>query len=634
MSKSSHKIIIFVLVSLVVLISSLFLLRDIYDPDFFWHIKTGEWIWQHKTLPSEDPFAYTSVGHHTGREHFILTSFWLSQVTYHLFYLAGGLTGIVILRFLMAGVLLYALWKRKHGDDIVYLGLLLVFLTYFLKQFPVERPQVFSFLFFAVLLYLLERIGENTLRIQPTPLPLPGGDHVIFPSREGCRGGSSREGCMGGSSREGCRGGFLSVFFLLPLLMLIWANMHPGFIIGHVTIILYIVMEGVKFLRPSFRPIGIKAYKRLCLAAGSGIIFSLANPNTYHVWQEYWEYKIPVEHWNLSAGYLSAVNPDYMTSIQYFLWSGDYSVILYWLLILLAFAGLAVNRKNTDLTDLALLMATGVASFLSARYSFFFMAAALPVIARHFSGDRLLKFGRAAVPAIAIVAGIFFTWSDRHNLEHIRSGVQVDGYLCPVKAADFIIANDIRGNMYNVYEWGGYLIWRLAPERKVFVDPRDIFGDATRESTLMDSASGGEVPGAPAWKTIVGTRNINYIVIPIARTTGAVVPLFNALILDKDWLPVFCDINAVIFVEDSPVNEQVIRKYSIPKDYLMNALIGLYDRLIATYPDDWKASLYITKGDLHLSQGDASRAVGSYEKAVELAPLNVIAKDRLNILRR
>jgi hypothetical protein len=270
--------------------------------------------------------------------------------------------------------------------------------------------------------------------------------------------------------------------------MMIWANMHPGFIVGQVTLIFYMIMEGIKFLYPSFRPIEKTAYKRLCLAAVLGIIFSFANPNIYHVWQEYWEYKTPVEHWNLSADYISTLNPDYMSSIQFFVWSNDYGEILFWLTILLAIVGLVVNWKKTDITELAFLTATGFVSFITTRYSFFFMAAALPVIARSFSREGFLNFSRVVILAIALFAGIFFSWGERNNLESLRSGVKIDNYLCPVKAADFIISNNIRGNMYNVYKWGGYLIWRLAPERKVFIDPRDIFEETARESTLMDRA--------------------------------------------------------------------------------------------------------------------------------------------------
>jgi tetratricopeptide (TPR) repeat protein len=321
-----------------------------------------------------------------------------------------------------------------------------------------------------------------------------------------------------------------------------------------------------------------------------------------------------------------------MSSIQFFVWSNDYAETLYWLVILLTIAALAVNWKKTDITDLAFLMATGFVSFIATRYSFFFMAAALPVIARCFSRERLRNFSRVAIPAIALFPGLFFSWGERNNFESLKSGVKIDNYLCPVKAADFIISNDIRGNMYNVYEWGGYLIWRLAPERKVFIDPRDIFEEPARESTLMDRANADGSLGNPTWKAIVHARGIEYMVIHIAQMTGKVIPLFFAVMQDTDWLPVFADINAVIFVRNSPLNEQVIGKFSIPKDYLMNALIMLYERLVDSNPAE--INLFITQGDLYMSQARVTKAIEAYEKAVEIAPFNATAREKLDLLRR
>ncbi len=588
---TGNRILTISLVSLIFVISSLSLIRNIYDPDFFWHLKTGEWIWQHRSLPSEDPFAYTSAGHQTTREHFILTSFWLGQVTYHLFYLAGRLSGIAFMRFLIVGALLLTFWKARSGDNIIYLGLIIIVLTFFLDQYPIERPQVFSFLFFAVLLNLLERIR----------------------GKEDGRGAPQR-----------------SEYLLIPVLMLFWANMHPGVILGHGVIILYVAMEGAKFLHPSLRPIEMRAYKKLCLTSALGILFSLVNPNTFLVWREYWEYSVPVDHWNLTPAYLSSVNPEYMSSIQFFVMYNNYTEALYWLILALAIAGQALNWKKTDITELALITATGVFSFFTTRYAFFFMVAALPVVARHFSKEGVIKFSRAAVAAIAIFAGVFFSWGERSNIKNLTEGVRVDDHLYPVKAANFIISHDLRGNMYNVYEWGGYLIWRLAPERQVFTDPRDLFKDIGVESALLNDAYTRQIAGMPAWKSIVQARGIEYMVIPVAWETGPLLPLFSALIRDNDWRPVFCDTDAVIFVRDSPVNEGVIRKYSVPKDLLLNSLTVMYNRLVTVYSHRQKASLYITMGDLYLSMGDKDNALNSYEKASEIAPLNIIARERLN----
>ena len=141
-----------VLITIMVLASSLFLIQSVKDGDFFWHLKTGEWILQNGSLPSEDFFAHTSPKTYTKWQHFVLTSYWLSQVIYSLFHLAGGMNGIILFRFFIASMFIYVLLKRNQGDMIVYIALVMIFMVNLLSFFPLERPHVFSFLFFAILL--------------------------------------------------------------------------------------------------------------------------------------------------------------------------------------------------------------------------------------------------------------------------------------------------------------------------------------------------------------------------------------------------------------------------------------------------------------------------------------------------
>src|SRR4030042_3372711 len=62
---------------------------DIWDPDFWWHLKTGEYIYQTRALPEKDPFAFTSLPKdplhpESKRIRFILNQYWLSWVTFYL----------------------------------------------------------------------------------------------------------------------------------------------------------------------------------------------------------------------------------------------------------------------------------------------------------------------------------------------------------------------------------------------------------------------------------------------------------------------------------------------------------------------------------------------------------------------
>ncbi|MBI4691431.1 MAG: hypothetical protein HY754_14365 [Nitrospirae bacterium] len=517
MDNRLDKFIKFILIVLILLVSSLHLLREIRDSDFFWHLKAGEWIWQNKSLPSENPFTYTTPPSHTGWERFVLTSSWLSEVIYYLFYLADGMSGIVILRFVITGILTYIMLKRKQGDSILYIGLFLFFLIEFLEESSLDRPQAFSFLFFAALLFIMEKIKDA----------------------------------------ETGRG--RTIYFLLPLFMLVWANMHGGHAIGQVTIVFYILTEGIKFFHPSLRPMEKKIYKRLLIAGVTGIVFSFANPNLYHTVATV--ISVPA---NMAADII-----EYQSSLNKFKTSYDYNMLLYWFILLLTIIGLIINIKKTDITEAALLAGTGYFSFTTIRYIPFFMITALPVVGRLFSTKGILKWSRILMLLIVVYIAIFFTWDERSNINRIATGRWTNNYAAPENAVEFILKNNIKGNMYNYYNYGGYLIWRLVPERKVF-----IYGGNTNEqihihSMLINDANEQDVSGLPAWKYILEAYNVSYIVIPLFESSGRKLPLINSLLRDGDWIPVFFNLNSLIFVKNLPGNYHVINTYAIHKDYLI-----------------------------------------------------------------
>ena len=575
-----NKSLIVVLSIAILAVSFICLVAKISDPDFFWHLKTGELIWQHSSLPTEDPFAYTSQNHQDGRTHLILTGYWFAEVIFYLLYAAGGMLGIVGLRFILVGILIFVMLKRRRGDFLLYMGLLLIFLSSLLKYFPIERPQVFSFLFFAVLLLLLEKVREDAY---------PGKGNWIY--------------------------------FVFPLLMLIWANTHPGFVLGMTAIAVCIVMEGVKFLHPLLRPIKTGAYKRLALIGVLSILISILNPNAYNVFAEF---KLPA--------FLTSTNTEYLSTLDAFRMFPAYGLglILYWTVLLMTIFGVIYNIRKVDITELVLLAGTGYFSFTTIRYIPIFLIAALPAASSFFSDGRILKPVRIFVFTVSMISAIFFSWNGRSNLANLTSGNWISSAMFPVAGAEFIMKNDLQGNMYNVFNWGGYLIWKLGPEKKVFIDSRELSFPVYRDSLGIDSAASEAIAGMPAWKAILVAYNVNYILTPFSKNGGGVVPLVHTLLNDPDWLPVFADFNSVIFVRDSPLNSDVVYKYVISKDDLFNYFIMICDRQIAYYPDNVDA--YITEGDLFMAASRVSEAKQAYEKALQIMPLNITAAEKLKLL--
>lgn len=497
-------------------------MRPIADPDFFWHLESGEWIIDHGELPSEDPFSYTSPSQSTEWEYFILRGSWLSQVTYSILYQAGGMSGIVFLRFILVAALILIMVKRRHGDNFLYSGLLLLFIIAILETYPIERPHVFSFVFFAMLLLILEKIRN---------------DHST-------------------ANRN--------IYVLtVPLIMFIWANTHPGYLVGQITLIIYILLDGIKHIHSSLRPIKKESYKNLLVACFIGIGFSFINPDFYHSLQTL---KMPAYLSILSGSNIGSItNLEYMSSIQIFKGFNDYSVILYWFIMLFALFAIIINLKNIDITEIAILAGTGYFSFMHVRYIPFFLISSLPVISRSFSKQNLATIAKVILISTSIIAAMFFASNETANIKNIRAGNWIDENRYPVKAVDFIITNNIRGNMYNHLNWGGYLIWRLSPERKVFVDGRFLDDKIYIQAMTINIAYSKEGEAVPKWKSILESYNVNYIITPISEPSDPFIPLVNALFNDNDWSLIFAEYNSMVFVRNIPENISIIKKYAIPK---------------------------------------------------------------------
>jgi len=68
------------------------------DPDTWWHLKTGAWIWEHKAVPTTDTFSYTFAGQPW------IAKEWLSQIVYYMAYSAGGWNGVAALVAIVVGM--------------------------------------------------------------------------------------------------------------------------------------------------------------------------------------------------------------------------------------------------------------------------------------------------------------------------------------------------------------------------------------------------------------------------------------------------------------------------------------------------------------------------------------------------
>ncbi|HXW17978.1 MAG TPA: tetratricopeptide repeat protein, partial [Candidatus Acidoferrales bacterium] len=132
----------------------------------------------------------------------------------------------------------------------------------------------------------------------------------------------------------------------------------------------------------------------------------------------------------------------------------------------------------------------------------------------------------------------------------------------PERAAAFLERENIPAQIFDSYNEGGYIVWRLGPKYLDYIDGRAIpFGPRSfeRNTELMSAP-----PDSPAWQQEAERYGINSIIVPLGRYFG--LPLFPALqeFCSSDaWRPVYLDEVSAVFVRRRPENEALIKRLQI-----------------------------------------------------------------------
>ncbi|MBI4688820.1 MAG: hypothetical protein HY754_00885 [Nitrospirae bacterium] len=302
-----------------------------------------------------------------------------------------------------------------------------------------------------------------------------------------------------------------------------------------------------------------------------------------------------------------------------------------------------------------MLAGLGYSSFTQLRYVAFFLIWAAPFISlaltpvrtltiyekgKEFAGSNLRVTLRSEglryicfLFSVVIIAVLIIGQREFDNVNNIKSfkeGRWNSNYF-PEDVVEFIIKNNIRGNMYNSYEWGGYLIWRFYPEKKVFMDSRNLYLDQYLQyRSILNAAVTPDAHGVPYYKTLLENYRVGYMVIPLFTQAGVMLPIAGKAIEDKEWIPVFIGDKSVIFVKDTPENNDIIKSHSIPKDLFVLIYLRLLDAMIKDSPDD--SCLYLAKGELYWSRRRFGEAREEYKKVLEINPFNEAARGKLRYL--
>jgi hypothetical protein len=454
------------------------------DTDTWWHLRSGQYIVENQIIFTTDPFSHTHEG-----------QLWmypkLGQVFWYGLFVLGGWIGLSLgLATLVTGAF-GLVWQVTPGNQYIrvfatILGVITSSLIW------IARPQMFSFLLSGLLLFWLERY-----------------------------------------KRTGSRW-----IYTLPLITVLWTNVHGGYAIAFMLLAVYLVGETLNRLTNhsddpvlSWRQIGI-----LMGVALVSLVVVAINP---HGWQM-WTYPFRTVGIGALRDFIQEWrSPDFHTAIT---WP-------FVIMLLLTLVAMGCISRSVDWTDLTLVGLWAVWSLFAvrniglyglltipvlARYSDVALEQFLPVSKKLFSSQHpvLTYFNWLLLGVVSLAALV------RINLTLFSlSTTAIEQENLPTEAVHFIQENKPPGPLFNSYNWGGYLIFKLWPEYPVYIDGRtDLYEDSFIRHYLNVMVAGD------GWQQTLDEDRINLVLIESNSV------LAKSLGHDLAWTEIYRDEIAVIFV--------------------------------------------------------------------------------------
>jgi len=501
---------------------------EIKDIDLWLHLAVGKHILQTFTIPQVDILSATVTNAPW------INHEWLFQTMVYSFFEAGGIDGLIMLKVgvvLLTFTLLLFLGYSRERQFIPVALLVLVLLVYQLRM--TLRPDVFSLLFFVLYIIILGMYLDRGISIL-----------IIF------------------------------------LIQAVWSNMHGFFILGPVLVAISLTAEWIKRhirLPYKWNEIGRLTddeFKRLKWIMAGVFVACFLNP---HFAKGVW-YPLSVL---FSLGGDSQIFFEKIQELKRPLaWSNLIALqpyMHYRLLILISAFGFVLNRRKIDINAFLLWIVFLIFSLSAVRNIVFFsFAAYLTFIANiQYVRDRDLFPERWRHPKflalISIMGKIFLIiWIIDYGQglmtrgyydfdKHERKGEYAGGVSqrnFPHRAADFLVQNEIKGRFFNDFNSGAYLLGRTFPNIKVFIDGRtEVYGSeffiAYNKIWHGDTALFDEY--ADRYQLTGAFLNSVYVPAPSK--------FIRYLYDHKDWIPVYFDYDAAIFLRDIPQNQKWITRY-------------------------------------------------------------------------
>lgn len=543
----------------VFLFPFLFLLTvyKMIDTDIWFHMKAGQVITETGTFIYKDIFSFTAAG----RDWFYHE--WLFGVISYYVYSIFGVNGLILgkaILLTLTFVIIYKCMRLRGANPYLSSGILFIAVLAARFRFT-ERPHVFKFLFVAAFIYILDLYRLKDKK------------HL----------------------------------WLLPVLQILWTNIHGSFILGPAIIAIYLLASAVSGKRQ-----GIRVLTTIFILTS---LATILNP-----------YGIDLIYFSLGFGeknVLSSITEWSPTTLQSF--GGAFGF-----LFIIGAASFILKYRRIEIADLIVFCMFAYLSTKAIRFTSLFSLATAPIIAgniqyvvsiRRYSHFKKWSF---IILSFIIIGYLSINELRRHWILVFGLG---QGEAFSKKAIDFIKRHPTDGNMYNSYVLGGYLIWSLYPERKVFVDGRAEVYDKEFQEAFINGASLNK------WREAIDKHDIDYAV--IAYHGKGLDLIGREISIEPQWVLIYWDGATRIYARDLPRNQDVITRYGhrvmvspmelnykFLKDSVDRGLGGMleveFKSDIDSNSENTKARYWL--GMLYYETGRKEAAVKAWEESVRIWP--------------
>ncbi|HOW51583.1 MAG TPA: hypothetical protein PLV42_06000 [bacterium] len=394
---------------LLIFLAANYALFKIGVSDFWMHLAQGRYIIDHNGIPTSDVFSYTHYGNEWANWQ------WIPDVIYAVIWGVAGSTGIILLRmFLFASIVVFFYFLLRRAGQSSFISFLFACVALLILQTRVfDRPFLFSYLFLTILLFLFAS--------RPWPL-------------------------------SGWR------IFLTVLLLAVWRNSHPSWLLGGALIFVFYVDQWWLMRRNPPRWMWHTLFPLAGIIAGGFLITPL--PLDFS------------QHFSLqTSGQASLSEWKSVFSLGPELLNGYFLLFFLFSLFVLPISFFEIRRRPFYVIFLLAMLTN---AFLHARFIPEAALIGLPLVAEfmesrlkeRISDQKVLSF------FLFFVLTLFLSEMLRDSL-FAKKGFGIDDRMVPLHAAEFMKKESIGGNIYGHYWFSmDFLMGYLYPSVRVAVDSR------------------------------------------------------------------------------------------------------------------------------------------------------------------